>query len=594
METLDLHAREYILEGLPVSPGIAIGKVYAYTRESEGVEPRHTSSVEVDNELERFQTAIALAERDLEKIIRLTREKLGADSAEIFEAQVMMLHDPEVKISVEKRISMDFYSADYAVHDVLSRHRQRLSASNNEYLRERAQDMFDIEERLLRHLRRGKVLSAVDEGAIVAASTLTAADVVLFSRRGIKAVLLQHGGTTSHVSIMARALGLPTVVGIRELTEVARHEDTVIVDGLRGRVIVRPTGETLRFYELRQRKRDKLVQEMAGQCAAPSVTLCGHSVRLRANLEFEEELSMLDTYGLSGVGLFRTELLMLMKRVLAISEDEQFNVYRRVVEHIGAPGVTFRVLDLGGDKMMPVANRELNPFLGWRGIRVLLDRPELLLPQVRALLRASTHGPVRLMLPMVTTLTEVRTFKQILAQAQQELRDEGQPYDEHIPLGIMVEVPAVALMADAFAREVDFFSIGSNDLTQYTLAVDRGNDKVGHLFDELHPGVLHLIQRTIEAAHRAGIPVSICGEMGGNPLAVPLLVGLGMDELSLSPVYAYDVKQIIRSSTYADLQHLAQQCLLAATTEEVRGLLRAYLRTHVPTLEHVFEPEPTS
>lgn len=594
METQDFLNRERILEGLPVSPGITIGKVYAYTREREGVEPRHTTSTEVDNELERFQNAIRLAERDLEKIIRLTREKLGVDSAAIFEAQVLMLHDPEVQLSVSKRISMDFYSADYAVHDVLSRHRQRLSASNNEYLRERAQDMFDIEERLLRHLRRGKVLSAVDEGAIVAASTLTAADVVLFSRRGIKAVLLQHGGTTSHVSIMARALGLPTVVGIRELTEVAHHEDTVIVDGLRGRVIVRPTAETLRFYEARQRKREKLVQEMAGQCEAPSITRCGHHVRLRANLEFEEELSMLQKYGLYGVGLFRTELLMLMKRVLAISEEEQFQVYKRVVEHIGEPGVTFRVLDLGGDKMMPMANRELNPFLGWRGIRVLLDRPELLLPQVRALLRASAFGPLRIMLPMVTTLNEVRTFKQILAQAQDELRAEGHAFDHEIPVGIMVEVPAVALMADTFAREVDFFSIGSNDLTQYTLAVDRGNDMVGHLFDELHPGVLHLIHHTIEAAHRAGIPVSICGEMGGNPMAVPLLVGLGMDELSLSPVYAYDVKQIIRSSSYADLRDLAQQCLRAATADEVRGFIRAYLKAHVPSLEHVFEAEPTS
>lgn len=594
MESQDFLTRERVLEGLPVSPGIAIGKVYAYTRESEGVEPRHTDSTEVDNELERFQNAVRLAERDLEKITRLTRDKLGQDSAEIFEAQVMMLHDPEVQLSVSKRISMDFYSADYAVHDVLSRHRQRLSASNNEYLRERAQDMFDIEERLLRHLRRGKVLSAVDEGAIVAASTLTAADVVLFSRRGIKAVLMQHGGTTSHVSIMARALGLPTVVGIRELTEVAHHDDTVVVDGLRGRVIVRPTAETLRFYEARQRKRDKLVQEMAGQCEAPSMTQCGHEVRLRANLEFEEELSMIKTYGLSGVGLFRTELLMLMKRVLAISEEEQFSVYKRVVEHVGAPGVTFRVLDLGGDKMMPVANRELNPFLGWRGVRVLLDRPELLLPQVRALIRASAFGPVRIMLPMVTTLSEVRTFKVLLAQAQNEVRDEGHAFSTEIPLGIMVEVPAVALMADTFAHEVDFFSIGSNDLTQYTLAVDRGNDMVGHLFDELHPGVLHLIRHTIEAGHRAGIPVSICGEMGGNPMAVPLLVGLGMDELSLSPVYAYDVKQIIRSSTYADLQHLAQQCLLAATAEEVRGLLRAYLKTNVPALEHLFESEPTS
>ena len=483
-----------------------------------------------------------------DRIGTLAREKLGDDHASVFEAQEMMLHDPELRADIDALLDAG-YAADAAVHRALSRSRDLLLGQNSEFFRDRAADLSDLEQRLLVHLRRGSMLSKVDEGSIVVAPTLTAADVVLFARRGVQGIVMQYGGATGHVSIMARALGMPAVVGVKDVTAFARSGDAMILDGVRGRVILRPSGEAQRYFTRRKALYDRIVKERSKLLPLPAVTPDGHPVTLRANLEFEEELDLLRRNGAEGVGLFRTEIMVLMRRRVSVTEDEQYAIYRSIAAATAPHGTTFRVLDLGGDKMLPVAHREANPFLGWRGVRVLLDRKDdLLVPQLRALLRASAHGPVRLLLPMVTDVTEVAAVRDIVADTRAQLVAEGHDVADDIPLGIMVEVPAVALMAERYAPLVDFFSIGTNDLTQYALAVDRGNDLVARLYDELHPGVLHLVHHTIVAGHRAGLRVSLCGELAANPLATPVLLGLGLDEFSLSPIYIPEVKEVIRAS----------------------------------------------
>lgn len=567
---------EVTLEGVAVSPGIAIGPVYPYARAREQVEEREIVAADVPDELQRFELAVERSERDLRKIAALAEQKIGSDSAGVFEAQALMLRDRQVYDAVRASIEQ-LHPADASVRHVLERHRSVLQASENTYLRERAHDLLDLEDRLLRHLRRGTAMSKVEAASVVTAPQLSAADVVLFSRRGILGLALEYGGTTSHVSIMARALGTPAVVGVRALTDVAAAGDEIIVDGLGGRVVVRPTDATRARYREQRAAYARMVEEHRALVPLPAETPDGHRVALKANLEFREELGLLSEFGAEGIGLFRTEILILMRQRLFVSEDQQRRLYRSIVAENPRGSVTFRVLDLGGDKMLPLGHREANPFLGWRGLRLLLDKPDVLVPQLRAILQAAAHGPARLLLPMVTTLDEVHRFRRLLGETCDALESEGLAHDRDLPLGIMVEVPGVALMADRFARHVDFFSIGTNDLTQYTLAVDRGNDFVAGLFDELHPGVLRLIDLTIRAGHEAGIPVGLCGELASRPEAAPILLGLGLDEFSLSPVYLPEVKAVVRKTTLPDAQALAQACLAAESAEHVRCLAQSFL-----------------
>ncbi len=586
-QTADADEARRRMQGVGVSPGVAIGPVYVYARHAFIVEHREIALDDLDEEVERFEWAVSKAERELGKILELAREKLGEESAAIFEAQMMMLRDEALYQAVVDCIRLQRCSADYAVMQVMTQHRQRMEASESEYLRERAHDLLDVQDRIITHLRRGKHLSAIEPETIVVAENLTAADIVLFSRRGILGCALDHGGATSHVSIMARALGVPAVVSLHGITDVVQSGDTVILDGLEGRVFVNPDEETLAAYRLRQERYRRLVQEQKQLAPLPAETLDHHRVCLRANLEFTEELGVLATYGAEGLGLVRTEVLLLMKEQSAVDEEQQLRIYREILEAVAPQVSTFRLLDLGGDKMLPVAHREFNPFLGWRGLRILLDKPDVLVPQLRALLQAGVHGPMRILVPMVTTLAEVHRFKAIVAGIKSELRREGRAYADEVPLGIMVEVPSVALMAERFAAEVDFFSLGTNDLTQYTLAVDRGNDLVSGLFQELHPSVLGLIKRTIDAGKKQGIPVSLCGEMGGDPRATPILVGLGLDEISASPTYLPEVKRVVRAMKLSEAQALARRALTARNTEEVVSMIDAWLEEHHCGLRHL-------
>ena len=568
---------EWSADGVGVSPGIAIGPAYLYARISLDIRKRELSDEELAAEPKRFEDAILRAERDLKKIIDVTRDKLGEESAVIFEAQLLMLRDVEMYPAVLRYVSRHRINAGYAVHKVMSKQQLILETSESEYLRERANDVQDVQDRIIRHLRRGRILSSIDPETIVITESLTAADIVLFSRRGILGCATDYGGPTSHVSIMARALSVPSVVGLPAVTNRIENGNSIILDGIRGRLIVNPGKETLKKYISRQARYRRLIHEEKKLVSLPTQTLDGHRVGLEANLELREEISQLKEYGAEGIGLFRTEILLLMEGRISVSEDEQFVVYEKVVA-AAAPGcTTFRILDLGGDKLLPMSHRERNPFLGWRGIRVMLDRPEILVPQLRAILRASVTGTTRILLPMITDLKEVRQFRSIMEDTISKMVEEGIEINTAVPLGIMVEVPSVALLAEQFAKEVDFFSIGTNDLTQYVLAVDRGNDLVANIYKDLHPAVLRLIHLTIVAAKAAGIPVGLCGELATNLRAVPILVGLGIETLSASPVYLPSIKRIIRVMNLKNVEKLARRALLCNDTDQMDTLLDAWM-----------------
>jgi len=578
---------ERTIDGIGVAPGVAIGPVYLYEA-GAWQEAANVGFESVEAEAGRFERAVVRSERELTKIVTVAQEKLGEDSGRIFDAQLLMLRDASFYDAVLARIRDDEVIAGEAVRAVLDRIRDRFAASDDHALRERAADFDDIRNRVIRNLQQGRALSNIDPDHVVVASRLTAADVLLFSRRGVLGIVLDFGGPTSHVSIMARALGVPAVVSLRSLTSEVHSGDTLIIDGLSGRVVVRPTPATLDAYRAKQARYDALRAELPRDFG-PAETADGHPVALQANVEFREEFPLLREFGAEGVGLFRTEMLFLVHG-RALDEDQQYAVYRDVLRAAAPHGVTFRLIDLGGDKGLPFSNREANPFLGWRGVRILTDRPEVVRPQLRAVLRAATEGPARLLVPMVTFVDEIETIRQLVAEAAAELAAEGVPHEAHVPIGIMVEVPAVAVTADRFAKRADFFSIGTNDLTQFTLGIDRGNELVAHRFRELHPAVLELVARTVAAAHDAGIPVSLCGELAGDPRVTPLLVGMGIDALSASPPYLRLVRRVLSTTTLPEARALAAEALRQSDADAVRTLLFNWLRDHTPDVAAMLVP----
>ncbi len=574
---------EIRVEGIGVAPGVAIGPAYLYAAGAYQAEPEKLSPDAVEDELARFERAVARSERELGKIAVVARQKLGAASGGIFDAQTLILRDSQFYDAVVAYVREHASGAGWAVQSVLAEHRQRLEASPNASLRERAADFLDVQNRVLRNLQQGQAVSRIDTNRVVVAENLTAADVLLFSRRGVLGVVLDFGGPTSHVSIMARALGVPAVVSLHGLAGHVRPGDVLIVDGFSGAVVVNPTPETLREAEVKADRFARLADDRPMLIDAPSETRDGHRVALRANVEFREEFPLLQEFGAEGVGLFRTEMLFLTQG-RALDEDQQYEVYRDAVVAAAPHPVTFRLLDLGGDKVLPMARREANPSLGWRGIRILLDKPDLLRPQLRAVLRAAAAAPdaapAQILLPMVSGLGELRAFRRELAEVRAELAADGAEHRADVPVGIMVEVPSVALMAGAFARHVDFFSIGTNDLTQFTLAVDRGNDLVAGIYRELHPAVLGLIAATASAARDAGIPVSVCGEVAADPRVTPLLVGLGIGTLSASPAYLTLAKRVLRAFTLEEAQDLARRALRQPDADSVARLLDYFLACH--------------
>jgi phosphotransferase system enzyme I (PtsI) len=581
-ESTHTAAAERILSGIGVAPGIAIGTIYGHSPERPTVSRTQIDPGDVEKELSLLDAALERAEQELATVHSVADDRLDDEGAAILAAQEMMLRDEEVIGPVRRRIEEQHESAARALVTVLEGHRRRLEDSEDEYLRERAGDLQELETRLLRALDRRKTAAQIDPNSIVVADQLSASEVIRFSEHGMLGFVTARGGETSHVSIVARALTLPAVAGVDDVLGAVPSRATAIIDGHRGRLVVAPSADTVEWYRKRRARHEALRHRQKKSAAGALTTTDGHPVTLQATVDIGATLDDFDETAADGIGLMRTEVLLLQGEPEPLSEARQVELYRSAAERAGPAGATIRLLDLGGDKVLPYATTEENPFLGWRGLRVLLDRPDdLLRPQLRALLRANRHGALRVLLPMVTHLDEVHRVQALLTEEAQRLEAAGVPHDAALPVGTMVEVPSVALQADLFAEAVDFLSIGTNDLTQYVLAVDRGNDRVANRYDALHPAVLALVRRTIEAGQATDTPVALCGEMAADVFAVPLLLGLGLDTLSVPPPSLSMVRHVVAETPRADAEPLADDLLRAPDAGTVRRRIRAWCDEHL-------------
>ena len=557
------------IEGIAVSPGIGIGQARVLSSSDIGTGQAHALSASapaagrhavhnVDVELARIEDAVAQAIADLQALRAQTEARLGANEAAIFDAHRMMLEDPEFRSAIDARIREEGASAEAALQDTADQYIALFDAIDDEYLKARAGDVRDIASRLLRLLASGapdtaalsnQVTHPLPGQTILIAEELSPSDTVSLDPANVAGIATVRGGATSHAAILAKSLGIPAIAGAADLLQQTRFEDTVIIDGDAGVAILRPSPETIALYEDRQEEQRRILRELESQKGQPSVTLDGCAIELCGNIGSPSDAQAVLENGGEGVGLFRTEFLFL-ERDRPPTEDEQYDAYRQVAEAFGERPVTVRTLDAGGDKELPYLDlpTEDNPFLGLRAIRLCLAHPDLFETQIRAILRAGVHGNLRMMLPMVNTVGEVRQAKAIIEKVKGDLEREGVSFCADVPLGIMIETPAAALHADALAKEVKFFSIGTNDLIQYTLACDRGNPDTASLYTPYHPAVLSLVYVAIQSANRAGIPVGLCGEAASDEKLIPVFLAMGIDSLSMAAGFIPHARSAIRRS----------------------------------------------
>ncbi len=583
MDTTPRTKDEIVIKGIAAAPGIAMGPAYLYTKQVPRVERKAIAPDEVEPEIERLTAANARSEKELRKVLAFAEQKLGSDSAKIFEAQIMILSDAILMGTIKKRIAAELLNAEFIVADEINKYRQMMLASPEEYMHERARDVDDVVNRIIRNIQDQKLFSRLEGASIIVSETLAPADTVIFSRNQILGYATDLGGVTSHAALLSRSLKIPAVVGLHSATKQITTGDFLAIDGYAGALIINPSVETLRLLQARAERFLVFEQQLAGIAALPAETLDKKHIELSSNIEFAEEVEFARLQGSEGVGLFRTEM-QLVGRADYPGEEEQAALYAGVAEAAFPHPVLFRTFDVGGDKLAPDGQHEENPFLGWRGIRVMLDRTDIFLDQLRAILRASTHHNVRIMFPMVSTVTEVQRAKVLLKQAMEELKARGIKYDTRIKVGVMIEVPAAAVMAEQLAAEVHFLSIGTNDLVQYMMAVDRGNDAIAQLFQPFHPAVVRTLRNIVEAAHRKNIWVGVCGEMAGDPLATVFLVGIGVDELSVIPPVLPEIKKIIRSIKLKDAKRVADKVCLLHTEQEIRAFLSSIIKNKVPEI----------
>ncbi|MCS3666541.1 phosphotransferase system enzyme I (PtsI) [Salinibacter ruber] len=579
-------ADELVIEGTGAAPGVVLGTAYRYEATAPTARRDAIAPDAVDAELERLANAVQRAEQELEADRVWAPDALVPDADAIFEAQALMLGDEDVLEAIRQRIRDANEPAGAAVQAVLSAHRERLEDSEDAHLRTGADDLLAFERRLLRALRRGAAAAHIDGHSVVVAQDLTASDLLRLRRHNLLGGVTARGGPASHTAIVAQALGVPLLVGAGGALGAVSAGDRVVVDGDEGRLIARPAPSTEEEYRKRAADAPSPTAERERAPEGPLRTADGHAVTLRANVGLEAELDPLRPAPPDGIGLLRTELFLRADGdPRSVDEERQVEAYRQAIEAAGEGGATIRLLDVGGDDRRSQGAAEAHeghPVLGRRGLRVLLDRPdELLRPQLRALLRANREGPLRILLPMVTDGAEVRRVRRILDEESTRLTENGVPHDANVPLGAMVEVPAMALQAPAFTELVDFFSIGTNDLTQYVLAVDRADEQVAARHDALHPAVLGLILRVVEAGRMSGCPVEVCGEIAGDVQAVPVLLGLGVDTLSVAPPSLPAVRRIVRATGYDAAKDLARDVLQADDAQAVRRRARAWVDTHL-------------
>ena len=559
-----------LLDGIAASSGIAIAKAYCL------VEPDLTFTEkkieDVQKEIERFQSALSVAKVELEAIREIANKELGADEAAIFNAHVLVLNDPELISPIEDKIKTEQVNAEHALKETTDMFITMFEQMDNEYMQERAADIRDVTKRVLSHLLGVKIVnpSTISEEVIIIAEDLTPSDTAQLNRQFVKGFTTDIGGRTSHSAIMARSLEIPAVVGTKESTKLIKDGDIVIVDGLNGKIHINPNAEVISQYENEQQKFEEQKAEWAKLVNEKTISVDGHQVELAANIGTPEDLEGVINNGGEGVGLYRTEFLYMGRDQLP-TEEEQFAAYKKVLQGMDGKPVVVRTLDVGGDKELPYLDmpKEMNPFLGFRAIRLCLEEQEIFRTQLRALLRASSFGNLKIMFPMIATLEEFRQAKAILEEEKQMLLTAGTTIAEDIEVGIMVEIPSTAILADQFAKEVDFFSIGTNDLIQYTMAADRMNERVSYLYQPCNPAILRLVKMVIDAAHKEGKWAGMCGEMAGDEIAVPLLLGLGLDEFSMSATSILKARAQICQLKKSDMVELAEEALQMGTAEEV-------------------------
>ncbi len=577
---------EIIVRGIAASRGIAYGQVFLYLQNELEI-PRYTvEPARRIAEIARFEQALVATRQQIAKIRAQVSKNLSEQEALIFDAHQMVLEDQALIGETIREFEQTGLNIETCFNAVAQRYIAAFAEIDDEYLRERAADIKDVTARVL-HVLLGQTalqLTELVEKRIIVAQDISPSEAAGIDRSSALGIVTDAGSRTSHAVIVARSMKIPSVVGVRDLTRQVRDGDWIIVDGYEGVVILHPTQATLFRYGKIQKEKSSFESRLLAANELPAQTLDGVHVTLRANIEKADEVALVRQYRGDGVGLYRTEYLYLSSPAMP-DEEQQYANYRALAEGMAPAPVTIRTLDIGGDKPLPgnpqLIGPEANPFLGFRAIRLCLEHPEMFKQQLRAILRASAHGKVEVMYPMIGSAEELAAANRLLAEAKAELRARGQAFDDTIRVGTMIEIPSAAVAADLLAPHCQFFSIGTNDLIQYLLAIDRGNNRIAHLYEPAHPAVLRVLKQVIETAKTHRLKVSVCGEMAGDPIYAPLLIGLGVDELSMTPPLLPAVKFLIRAMTFADAQKLAQEALAQTDAQKTRALIEAFCQSRV-------------
>lgn len=569
-----------LIKGIAASDGVAIAKAYLLV-EPDLTFDKNEKVTDVEGEVAKFNNAIEASKVELTKIRNNAEVQLGADKAAIFDAHLLVLDDPELIQPIQDKIKNENANAASALTDVTTQFVTIFESMDNEYMKERAADIRDVFKRVLSHILGVELPnpSMIDESVVIVGNDLTPSDTAQLNKEFVQGFATNIGGRTSHSAIMSRSLEIPAIVGTKSITQEAKQGDMIIVDGLNGDVIVNPTEDELIAYQDKRERYFADKKELQKLRDADTVTVDGVHAELAANIGTPNDLPGVIENGAQGIGLYRTEFLY-MGRDQMPTEEEQFEAYKEVLEAMDGKRVVVRTLDIGGDKELSYLNlpEEMNPFLGYRAIRLCLAQQDIFRPQLRALLRASVYGKLNIMFPMVATINEFREAKAILLEEKENLKNEGHDISDDIELGIMVEIPATAALADVFAKEVDFFSIGTNDLIQYTLAADRMSERVSYLYQPYNPSILRLVKQVIEASHKEGKWTGMCGEMAGDETAIPLLLGLGLDEFSMSATSILKARRQINGLSKNEMTELANRAVDCATQEEVIELVNNYVK----------------
>lgn len=568
-------------KGVVGSSGIAIAKTFIYQREEMIIDKSVIAENCLYEEQQKVDRAAEQSKQQINKILEQASKDFSEEEAAIFDAHLMILEDPEFVNSIKELIDSDKISASYAASQIIKRYIDIFSGMRDEYLKERAADIKDVGDRLIRNILgiKDQNIGNLDSDVIIVAHDLTPSDTALMDKKHVKGFVLNIGGRTSHTAIMARSLEIPAVLGLGDITANTKKDDIIIVDGNTGNVIVNPDEEAIEDYEKKIGRYRQYKNELKNIAKLPAVTTDGKHVELAANIGGPQEVDAVIEYGGDGIGLYRTEFLYMDRDDLP-SEEEQYEAYAKVADRMQGKPVIIRTLDIGGDKKLPYLplEEEANPFLGWRAIRICFEMKYMFKTQLRAILRASVHKNVRIMYPMISSVDEVVEANKILDEAKCELRESGIAFDENIHCGVMIEIPSAAMTADIIIDEVDFFSIGTNDLCQYTLAVDRMNQKISNLYQPFHPGVLRLIKNVIDVSHKAGKFTGMCGELAGEPAAALMLLGMGLDEFSMSASSLVEIKSIVRNVTMEEAKRIAEHALSLKSAAQIEQYCMSELK----------------